>query len=107
MEVPGTQAVITKVAVEKTEVSTYVTVYYTDPQGDTDENGLAFRMKDKTGENIWNGKGGSGVVSLGNGSYSQRMVYDVLDFPEECTLEAFNCWEKNIYGQFELTRIES
>lgn len=108
MEVPGTQAVITKVAMEKTEVSIYVTVYYTDPQGDTDENGLTFRMKDKTGENIWNkDRGGSGVVSLGNGSYSQRIVYDVLDFPEECTLEAFNCWEKNIYGQFELTRIKS
>lgn len=106
MEVPGTQAVITKVVMEKTEVSTYVTVYYTDPQGESDEDGLVFRMKDKPGENTWHEDGGSGVISLGNGSYKQRMVYDAVDFPKECTLEAFNCWEKNIYGQFELKKSE-
>lgn len=105
MEVPGTSAIVTNVEMEKTEVHTYVTVYYTNKQADWDD-GMTFRIKDSRNENTWQLSTGSGVEDLGNGNYRQRMTYDAIDFPDQCILEAFDCWEKNIYGQFEISRAD-
>lgn len=100
-EVPGTQSVITKVEMEKTEVHTYVTVYYTNAQPEVDD-GLVFRIRDNSNGDSWQMDSGSGVEDLGNGEYCQRMVYAAVDFPAQCILEAFDCYEKNIYGEFEI-----
>lgn len=102
-EVAGTHSVITKVEMEKTEVHTYVTVYYVNSKPEIDD-GLVFRVKDSRDGSEWQFDSGSGVEDLGNGNFRQRMVYGAVDFPEQCVLEAFNCYEKNIYGQFDILK---
>lgn len=102
MKVKGTSAVVTKVTVEATEVNNYVKVYFTNPNA-TDEDGLTFRIKDSKDAKEWNGGGGY-VEDLGDGNYCQHLKYDAGKLPENCILEVFDCWEKNVYGQFEISK---
>lgn len=101
MKIKGTSAVVTKIAVEATEVNNYVKVYFTNP-AETDDDGLTFRFKDNRDAEEWNGGGGY-VEELGDGKYCQHLTYDARKLPKKCIIEAFNCWEKNIYGQFEIS----
>ena len=101
MKIKGTSAVVTKITVEATEVNNYVKVYFTNP-AETDDDGLTFRFKDNRDAEEWNGGGGY-VEELGDGKYCQHLTYDARKLPKKCIIEAFNCWEKNIYGQFEVS----
>lgn len=101
MKIKGTSAVVTKITVEATEVNNYVKVYFTNP-AETDDDGLTFRFKDNRDAEEWNGGGGY-VEELGDGKYCQHLTYDARKLPKKCIIEAFNCWEKNIYGQFEIS----
>lgn len=101
MKVKGTSAVVTKITVETTEVNNYVKVYFTSADA-SDEDGLTFRFRDSKDAEEWDGQGGY-VEQLGDGKYCQHLTYNAGKLPEKCILEAFNCWEKNVYGQFEVS----
>jgi len=108
MAVKGTKAVVTKVTMERTEVHTYVKVYFSCPdrgEGDC----LSFRMRDEKGE-AWKGGFGGTVKDLGDGKYCSEDVYDRMEFPEKFILEAYDCEEldvdKQSFGQFEVSKIK-
>ena len=102
MNVAGTSAKVTKVLMEETEVSTYVRVYFTDPKG-VEKEGLSFRMKDTETSDEWDLYEG-GVETLEDGSYCARLTYNKKQLPEKCVLEAYDCWEKEIFGHIELSK---
>ena len=87
---------------EETEVSTYVRVYFTDPKG-VEKEGLSFRMKDTETSDEWDLYEG-GVETLEDGSYCARLTYNKKQLPEKCVLEAYDCWEKEIFGHIELSK---
>lgn len=102
MAVKGTKAVVTKVTMERTEVNTYVKVYYSNPDKDL-ESGLFFRIRDEKGT-LWDWSDAESG-DLGSGKYCCTLTYDSAEFPEKCILEAFDCWETNdIFGQFTITK---
>ncbi len=101
IKVEGTSAVVTKVTMEATEVNNYVNVYFTDPNA-AYKDGLTFRIKGSKDAKEWNISGGY-VEDLGDGNYCQHLTYDAGTLPQTCILEAFDCWEKNVYGQFEIS----
>lgn len=104
MKVKGTSAVVTTVEMEVTEVNNYVKIYFTNPKAKEDD-GLVFRIKDNKDAKEWNGSGGY-IEDLGNGKYCQYRTYNAGKLPQKCTLEAFNCEEKNIYGQYEISMVQ-
>lgn len=107
MAVKGTKAVVTKVTMEKTEVHTYVKVYYSYPNRGEDD-GLGFRILDEKGKEweLFDGKG----KYLGDGKYCCDLVYDQMELPEKCILEAYDCWEmdvdKQYFGQFVISKVK-
>lgn len=103
--VPTTQAVVQKVTMEQTEVNTYVDIYYQNPQGMEEDNGLYFAVVDDSG-NEWPFKSGRGIVQQKDGSYCLRLCYDKTELPKNCVLKAYDYIEKNIYGQIVLMQTE-
>lgn len=98
MAVKGTKAVVTKVTMEKTEVNTYVNIYYTYPDKDV-EDGLFFRMRDKKGKRWGVSPVDVNEKDLGGGKYYCKLAYPSAEFPESCILEAFDCWELDVDKQ--------
>ena len=101
MKIKGTSAKVTKITVEKTEVGNYINVYYTNPDADK-EDGLTFRMKNSKDSEEWNFKEGF-TEKLEDGTYRCRMDYESGELPKTCVLEAFDCMEKNVFGQFKVS----
>lgn len=104
IKVKGTSAVVTKIEMEATEVGNYVKVYFTNPKA-AEDDGLTFRIKDNKDAEEWKGSGGY-VEDLGDGKYCEYLTYSAGKLPQKCILEAFNCWEKNIYGQYEISIVK-
>jgi hypothetical protein len=112
------KAVVTKVVVEKSDVNTYVNIYYRYP-GKTeeeilqDDGGLFFRIADSIGEERlgrWSQAffDATGGRSEGDGLYSCRLVYTGMELPEKFVLVAYdieNSEKGIIYGEFELSKI--
>lgn len=94
---------IEKADVIQTELGTYVDVYYSDEKGTDPENGLTFRIVDGAG-NEYDSTGGSGVETLGEGQYKQRCMLNKCEIGDSLYIEAFDCYEKDVYGVTELTR---
>ena len=65
--------------------------------------GLSFRMKDTETSDEWDLYEG-GVETLEDGSYCARLTYNKKQLPEKCVLEAYDCWEKEIFGHIELSK---
>lgn len=103
--VPGTTASVQKVLMEQTEVFTYVTVFYQNPQGSDMEDGLYFDVSDKDG-NIWPLKSGRGMEQAEDGSWCLRLCYESTQLPETFTLKAFDCFDENEYGQVEMIQTD-
>lgn len=101
MKIKGTSAEVTKITVEKTEVGNYINVYYKNPGAD-DEDGLTFRMKDSRDSEEWNLREGW-TEKLDDGTYRCRLDYEGKELPKSCVLEAYDCMEKTIYGQFKVS----
>lgn len=106
LDVPGTEVTVTNVSMEKTELRTYVKIYYTDTRENMD-NGLYFRIKDSSDSKEWPFVGGGGIERLDdNGGRCLSLTYEAREFPEKCVLEAYDCMEKQIYGQMELVQVK-
>lgn len=102
--IPGTQAHVRKVCMEQTEIATYVTVYYTNPQK-TEDDGLYFGILDDSGKE-WTLKGGRGIEQEKDGSYSLHLTYNRTKLPQSCQLKAFDCLEKTTFGKLALVQAE-
>ncbi len=98
--IPGTQAHVQKVLMEQTEVATYVTVYYTNPQK-TEDDGLYFGILDANGKE-WALKGGRGIEQKKDGSYCLYLTYNRTELPRSFELKAFDYLEKNTFGKLTL-----
>lgn len=104
MVVKGTEAVVTKVTMERTEVNTYVKVYYNNPNGEDPEDGLFFRIKDESGT-PWEEVAGAGGINLGGGKYCCSLTCNSTEFPDKCVLEAFDCLETNVvFDRFTISK---
>ncbi len=101
MKIKGTSAKVTKVTVEKTEAGNYINVYYTNVDAGK-EDGLTFRMKNSKDSEEWNFKEGF-TEKLEDGTYRCRLDYESGKLPKTCVLEAFDCMEKNVFGQFKVS----
>lgn len=101
----GTYFAIERAEVIQTDLGTYVDVYYSDDKGMDFENGLTFRIVDESG-NEYDSTGGSGVEPLGEGRYKQRCMLNKCEIGDRLYIEAFDCFEKNVYGVMELSRKE-
>lgn len=104
MKVKGTSAVVTKVTMEKTEVSNYIKIYYTNPNEEK-EDGLTFRMREKKDSDEWEIDRGW-TDKLGDEQYCRYIVCPARRLPKTCVLEAFDCWDETVYDQFEISLIK-
>jgi hypothetical protein len=72
-------------------------VYYTDENGWDSENGLTFRIVNSSGEK-YDSNGGSGVKYLSEQHYVVRCILNKCEIGDTLYIEAFDCYEKNVYG---------
>lgn len=99
-EIPGTDARIEKVEVTQTDVGTYLEITY--DQDDPDfSSGLSFRLP---GEMDAKFKSGSGMESIGEGKWKSTLNYGKVDFGEGLSLEAYDCYEKTVFGTIEFNK---
>lgn len=94
---------IERAEVIQTDLGTYVDVYYSDEKGIDPENGLTFRIVDQSGKE-YDSTGGSGVETLGGDRYKQRCMLNKCEIGDSLCIEAFDCYEKDVYGVMELSR---
>lgn len=88
---------IEKAEVIQTDLGTYVDVYYTNDNGENPDDGLCFRVVDQSGKK-YQFMGGSGVEYLGGNHYKERCTLGKVEIGDELYIEAFDCFEKNVYG---------
>lgn len=101
--IPGTQASVQKVTMEQTEVFTYADIFYQNPQGSEADDGLSFDVLGDDG-NEWVLKEGRGIAQKEDGSYCVRLCFDAKELPERCVLNAYDCFEDEVYGQIVMVK---
>ena len=94
---------IEKAEVIQTDLGTYVDVYYTNENGQSEEDGLTFRIVSQDG-NPLEEAGGSGMECVDETHYKQRCMLNKCEIGDSLYIEAFDCFEKNVYGITELNR---
>ena len=94
---------IEKADVIQTELGTYVDIYYSNTKGDDPADGLSFRIVDQAGK-AYESLGGSGVICVENGLYSQRCMLNKCEIGETLYVDASDCLGKEVYGVSELSR---
>ncbi|MDO4361611.1 MAG: hypothetical protein Q4C32_03555 [Eubacteriales bacterium] len=102
--IPGTKAVLTEVTVTQTDVDTYVDYHcesgYTDAR-EAGDAGLCFRICDPA--NAEEGfRSGTGSTPDENGGMLCGYVYAKTELGSGFTVEAYNCWTKEVYCRIEL-----
>ena len=103
--IPGIDAAVISAAVTQTEVETYLEIRCTrDAAGmeALDSEGLSFRIYAADGTELPSSSGSGALEPDENGEYVTGYVLYKCDPGESFTLEAFNCWEKNVYGRIEM-----
>lgn len=93
---------IEKAEVTQTELGTYVDVYYRNEKAQNEEDRLTFRIVDQSG-NEYKSTGSSGVEWVDDNLYRERYFLNKCEIGETLNIEAFDCYEKNVYGVTELT----
>lgn len=88
---------IQRAEVIQTDLGTYVDVYYRNEKANDPEDGLTFRVLDQSG-NAYITVGGSGVEWQEDDTYKQRIILNKCEMTEEIALEAYDCYEKTVYG---------
>lgn len=88
---------IEKAEVIQTDLGTYVDVFYINENGQDPEDGLTFRIVDQSG-NEYDSIGGSGVECIDGNHYKQRCILNKTEIGDILSIEAFDCFEKNVYG---------
>lgn len=89
---------IEKAEVVQTDLGTYVDVFYTNENGKNPEDGLTFRIVDQLGNDYVSYGGGSGVDWIEGNHYKERCILNKSEIGDVLSIEAFDCYEKNVYG---------
>lgn len=89
---------IEKAEVIQTDLGTYVDVFYTNENGKNPEDGLTFRIVDQLGNDYVSFGGGSSVDWIEGNHYKERCILNKSDIGDILSIEAFDCFEKNVYG---------
>jgi RNA polymerase sigma factor (sigma-70 family) len=98
---PDMQCEIIKAEIVQTEIGTYVDIYYTDTQ-QISNDGLTFRLIDSNGE-AYQSVGGSGIIYQEDGLCMERIIMNKTNLDDTIIVEAFNCYDKAIYGRTEMS----
>ncbi|MDO4333776.1 MAG: hypothetical protein Q4C58_13980 [Eubacteriales bacterium] len=88
---------IKRAEVIQTDLGTYVDIYYRNVNANDPEDGLTFRVLDQSGE-AYATVGGSGVEWQEDDTYKQRIILNKCEMTGEIVLEAYDCYEKTVYG---------
>lgn len=88
---------IEKAEVVQTDLGTYVDVFYINENGQNPEDGLTFRIVDQLG-NKYVSMGGSSVDWIEGNHYKERCILNKSEIGDILSIEAFDCFEKNVYG---------
>ncbi|MCM1258460.1 MAG: hypothetical protein NC307_11480 [Roseburia sp.] len=91
--IPGTDARVELAEVIQTEVGTYIEITYYEDDPDF-SSGLTFRLPEETGAHLTSG----GTESIGEGKWKAALNLDKIELGESFSLEAFDCYEKNVFG---------
>jgi hypothetical protein len=94
---------IEKAEVIQTDLGTYIDVFYTNRHDDVLDEGLCFRLLDDNGQ-ACEFIGGSGIERQENGTYKERIIMNKIDLENTIMLEAYDCYEKTVYGKTELVQ---
>lgn len=103
--IPGINAAVISAAVTQTDVETYLEIRCTRGAAvmeALDSEGLSFRIYAADGTELPSSSGSGALEPDENGEYVTGYVLYKCDPGESFTLEAFNCWEKNVYGRIEM-----
>jgi hypothetical protein len=98
---PDMKCEIRKAEILQTEIGTYVDIYYTDTQQITND-GLTFRLINSNGE-AYQSVGGSGIIYQEDGSCMERIIMNKANLDDTIIVEAFNCYDKTVYGRIEMS----
>jgi len=85
---------IEKAEVIQTDIGTYVDVFYINENGQNPEDGLTFRIVDQLGNKYVS----SGVDLIEGNHYKVRCILNKSEIGDVLSIEAFDCYEKNVYG---------
>ncbi len=95
-EIAGTDIKLTKVSAIQTTIGTYLEIY---GEGTDNAPGLEFRI---AGENRGKENGAEGMRQMESGEYVWKIRLEKIELGDTFTLEAYDCWEKTVYGEMEL-----
>jgi hypothetical protein len=98
------QCEIIKAEISQTEIGTYVDIYYTDTQ-QISNDGLTFRLVNPNGE-AYQSVGGSGIIYQEDGSCMERIIMNKTNLEDTIIVEAFNCYDKTVYGRIEMSKLQ-
>ncbi|MDO4941210.1 MAG: hypothetical protein Q4E73_00015 [Lachnospiraceae bacterium] len=84
---------IEKAEVIQTDLGTYIDVYYINRNGQNPEDGLTFRVTNLS-DDWYEG----GAEQIKGDHYKARYRLNKCEIGETLNLEAFDCFEKNVYG---------
>ena len=85
---------VEKAEVIQTDLGTYVDVFYINENGQNPEDGLTFRIVDQLGNKYVC----SGVDWIEGNHYKERCILNKSEIGDILSIEAFDCYEKNVYG---------
>lgn len=95
-DIPGTEARLEKVEVIQTDVGTYLEIIYYEDDSDF-TSGLSFRLPGEMDEGFKSGN----TESIGEGKWKSTLAYGKVDFGDSLSLEAYDCYEKTVFGTIE------
>jgi hypothetical protein len=101
---PDMQCEIIKAEILQTEIGTYVDIYYTDTR-QMSNDGLTFRLINPNGE-AYQSVGGSGIIYQEDGICIERIIMNKTNLNDTIIVEAFNCYEKTVYGRIEMSIVQ-
>ena len=96
-EIPGTEAKVEKAEVIQTDIGTYMEITYYENDPDY-RSGLSFRLPEELGADIR----GGGAEPLEEGKWKYTLDLDKVELGDSFLLEAFDCYEKTVFGSLEM-----
>ncbi len=96
-EIPGTEAKVEKAEVIQTDIGTYMEITYYENDPDY-SSGLSFRLPEELGADIR----GGGAEPLEEGKWKYTLDLDKVELGDSFLLEAFDCYEKTVFGSLEM-----
>ena len=106
-KIDGTTIEVTDLAVEETDLGTYVTIQITQDEQEIMEKGTAIRLKDSQGQIIEESRDGEGgFVQMSKGHYQAKLKYAKGVLPDQFMIEIFDCEldGKPVYDQIRVEK---